>query len=313
LGDGPVGVSLVTLVAFVAISACALAGGLLLRELVFGTRAAGGPAVGRLRRVPDVFDQPLAQTFFGRIDQGFDRLVLESGTDLLPTTTFLIMLAGALLVGGIGYLGTDEPLYGIIGAIVGLSVPFVGLVFARNRRMRAIREQLPLVLDMIARATRAGQSVEQAISLVAQEAGGALGPEFRKCEQQLQMGRAFDRVLKSLAARVRIVEMRIFATTLIVQRQSGGPLSETLERMASVIRDRITAARQIRASTGAGRTSTLVVAAVSPLAYLFVFVFQRSHLDILFEDPVGRTLLMMAVLLEIAGLIWVFTLLKREE
>lgn len=307
------GVSLVSIVAFLAIAVCALAAGLVVRDLVYGLRVSGTPSVGRLRRLPDVFDQPIAKTLLGRIDQGFDRLVLESGTDLLPNTTFLIMLAGLLLLGGGAYLITNEPLHGVLGGIVGMAIPLVGLIVVRNRRMRAIREQLPLVLDMIARATRAGQSVEQAISLVAHEAGGALGPEFLRCEQQLQMGRSFERVMKSLAARVRLVEIRIFATTLIVQRQSGGPLSETLERMAAVIRDRITAARQIRASTGAGRMSTLVVAAVSPMAYVCVFLFQRSHLEILFEDQIGRTLLLIAALLEVAGLIWVFALLKREE
>jgi len=179
--------------------------------------------------------------------------------------------------------------------------------------MRAIREQLPYVLDMLARATRAGQSVEQAIALVGHEAGGVLGTEFRKCEQQLEMGRAFDKVLKSLSARVRMVEIRIFTTTLIVQRQTGGHLSDTLERMGSVIRDRLTAQRQLRASTGAGRMSTLIVAAVSPLAYVFVYFFRRSHLDLLFDDPVGRLLLLAALVLEIVGLIWVFALLKQED
>lgn len=304
------GPSEITLIAFASIALCTLGGGLLLRELAFGGRGAG---TGRLRRVPDVFDQPSASGFFGQVDQGFDRLVLESGTELLPNTTFLIVLASSLLVGGSFWLYGGDPLQGAIGGIVGLAVPLVGLILLRGRRMRAIREQLPHVLDMLARSTRAGQSVEQAIALVGQEAGGVLGAEFRRCEQQLAMGRAFDRVLKSLASRVRLVEMRIFTTTLIVQRQSGGHLSDTLERMGSVVRDRLTAQRQMRASTGAGRMSTLIVATVSPLTYVFVYFFQRSHLELLFEDPMGRILLLAALILEVVGLIWVFALLKQED
>jgi len=307
-----VGATEVTLIAFGSIALFALAGGLLVRDLVYGARSATG-ATGRLRRIPDVFDQPAAQGFFGKIDQGFDRLVLESGTELLPNTTFLVMLTGGLLAGGVIWLATDEPLYGVLGGLAGLSIPLAYLTFVRARRMQAIREQFPHVLDMLARATRAGQSVEQAFALVGQEAGGALGEEFRKCEQQLQMGRAFDKVLKSFATRVRLIEVRIFTTTLIVQRQSGGHLSETLERMAGVIRDRVTAQRQIRAATGAGRMSTMVIATVSPLAYVVVAIFQRPHLDVLLQDPVGRMLLVTAAVLEVAGVIWVFALMKKED
>jgi tight adherence protein B len=305
-----VGAAEVTLIAFTSIALCVLGGGLLVRDLVFGGRATG---TGRLRRIPDVFDQPAASGLFGRIDQGFDRLVLESGTDLLPNTTFLIVLATSLLLGGCFWLYDGEPLHGVIGGVAGLVLPLVILVLLRGRRMRAIREQLPHVLDMVARATRAGQSVEQAIALVGHEAGGVLGAEFRKCEQQLAMGRAFDRVLKSLASRVRLVEMRIFTTTLIVQRQAGGHLSETLERMAGVVRDRLSAQRQMRATTGAGRMSTLVVATISPLTYVFVYFFHRSHLNLLFQEPVGRMLLLTALILEVVGLIWVFALIKQED
>jgi tight adherence protein B len=306
----------VTLVAFGTIALLALAAALVIRDLVFGARVAGGTVAatpGRLRRMPNVFDQAPLQGFFGRVDQGFDRLVLESGAELTSYAAFLLLLVGGLLLGGGAWLYTAEPLNGVAGGLAGMALPLVGLAIRRSRRLAAVREQLPHVLDMLARGTRAGQSVEQAIQLVAEEAGGVLGAEFRRCRQQLEMGRAFDRTLKSLAARVRLVEMRILTTTLIVQRQTGGHLSETLERMAGVIRDRLNAQRQIRAATGAGRTSTLVVAGIAPLAYLCVFAFHREHIDVLYQDAAGRLLLLTALVLELIGLLWVFALLRREE
>lgn len=309
------GIPEVTLIAFVSIFCCVLAAALLLRDLVFAGRGAGTTAAvgGRLRRVPDVYDQAAPSSLFGRIDQAFDRLVLESGYDLTPPAAFLLVLVTALLAGGICWLYTDDPLKGVACALAGMTLPLLWLVVQRSRRMRTIREQLPHVLDMLARATRAGQSVEQAIALVAAEAGGALGAEFRRCEQQLEMGRAFDRVLKSLATRVRLLEMRILATTLIVQRQSGGHLSETLERMCGVIRDRISAQRQVRAATAAGRMSTIVVAATAPVAFLFLVAFQREHVDVLFQDALGRSLVLIAVVLEGIGLAWVFSLLRAHD
>jgi tight adherence protein B len=266
-----------------------------------------------VRRNPTVFDQAPAQGLFGKVDQGFDRLVLETGYELSPGVASALCVCVALAVGGGVSLATDDPLAAVGGGLAGLLLPLSLMAVRRARRIRDIREQLPYTLDMLARATRAGQSVEQAVKLVGEEGSGPLRAEFQRCSQQLDMGRAFDKVLMSLAARVRMVELRILATTLIVQRQTGGPLSETLERMASVIHDRLNAQRQIKASTGAGRTSTLIIAAIAPMAYAFMFLFHRAHIQFLFDDNFGRLLLWAALVLELTGLTWVFFLLRKEE
>lgn len=309
------GSSEVTLVAFGSIMLIATAAALVMRDLFFPQRVTAGSVTGarRLRRTPTVFDESPARSLSAKIDQGFDRLVMETGYEMSPVSAFLLLLCCALALGGGLWLYLDEPLAGVAGGVAGLLAPLAVMAIRRGRRMLQIREELPHVLDMLARGTRAGQSVEQAVQLVASEAGGILGSEFRRCHQQLDMGRGFDKVLKSLAARVRLVEMRILATTLIVQRQTGGRLSETLERMAGVVRDRMTAHRQIKASTGAGRSSTLVIASIAPIAYGAMFLFHRPHVQYLFDDPLGRLLLLVALVLEITGLFWVFALLRREE
>jgi tight adherence protein B len=310
-----VGVPETALLVFAAMSLCALAAGLVIRDLMATSTAAVAPARTslRLRRTSENLDQPHSQQLFEQIDRGFDRLVLESGSDLTSPTVFLLLVSSGLLFGGCLWLYSDEPLQGIAGGMVGMALPLFGMMIYRSRRLKACREQLPPAIEMLARATRAGQSSEQALSLVANEASGLLAQEFQRCVQQLEMGRSFEKTLKSLASRVRLLEVRILVTTLIVQRQAGGPLSETLERMASVIRDRITAQRQVMAATAAGRMSTLVIASIAPLAALFLLTFQREHVDLLFEDALGRTLLLIGLVLELVGLVWVFQLLKTER
>lgn len=305
----------VTLVAFASIVLIALAAALVMRDLLFPQRAGVSVGTGarRLRRSQTVFDESPPRSLSARIDQGFDRLVLETGYELSPAVAFLLLLCCALALGGGMWLYFDDPLAGVAGGVAGLLAPLAVMMIRRSRRMAQVREELPHVLEMLARGTRAGQSIEQVVQLVAAEAGGVLGPEFRRCSQQLEMGRSFDRTLKTLAGRVRTVEMRILATTLIVQRQSGGRLSETLERMAGVVRDRLNAHRQIKASTGAGRTSTLIIASVAPIAYAAMFLLHRPHVQYLFDDPLGRLLLLLALVLEVLGLAWVFFLLRREE
>lgn len=310
-----IGSSETVLIAFGSIGLLALAVALVVRDLLAPQKAAAGVALGprRLRRLPDVYDKPRAKGLLDKVDVGFDRLVLETGYDLSPGIAFMLLIMSSLVVGGCGWLYFDEPLVGIGGGIAGLLLPLCFMAVRRSRRIHEVREQLPHVLDMLARATRAGQSVEQAVRLVADEAGGVLGPEFARCAQQLEMGRAFDRVLHTLAMRIRLVEIRILATTLIVQRQTGGSLSDTLERMSGVVRDRLSAQRQIKASTGAGRSSTLIIAAAGPIAWLAIFMLHRPHIQVLLDEPLGRLLFITAIVLEVMGLIWVFALLRREE
>ncbi|HWL07546.1 MAG TPA: type II secretion system F family protein [Planctomicrobium sp.] len=268
---------------------------------------------GSLRRTATVFDQAPARGLFGRIDQGFDQLILESGFEMAPAAAFQWLIIFALLGGGGAYLVNGDPLVGVAGALAGMVLMLLIFTIRRARRLAAIREQLPHVLEMLARGTRAGQSTEQAIALVGEEAGGILGKEFKRCTQQLEMGRAFDRVLASLASRVRLVDIRILTTTLIVQRQAGGHLSETLDRMAMVVRDRLTAARQMKASTGGGRMSTMIVAGIAPFATIAIYMLHREHFTLLFEDSLGRTLLMTGIVLELIGLVWVYTLLRQDN
>ncbi|MDA0590958.1 MAG: type II secretion system F family protein [Planctomycetota bacterium] len=267
----------------------------------------------RLRRIPTVFDESPARSLTEKLDQGFNRLVLESGTGLVPVTGFLLTVICASLAGGAMLIYSNDVMIACGSAMLGLLIPLFVLSVRRGRRLNAIREELPHVLDTMGRATRAGQSIEQAIELLGSESGGILGEEFQLCSRQLAMGRSFERVMKSLASRVRLVDIRIFCTTLMVQKQSGGRLSDTLERMSGVVRDRLNAQRQMRASTGAGRASTMVIAAISPIAYAFVFMFHRTHLEVMYTDQFGRILLLVALFLEIIGLCWVAWLLRTES
>lgn len=305
------GSSELTIVAFGSISMVATAVGLLLRDLLFGGQATG--AKRSLRRRLDVYDKPVSNSLMGKFDQGFDRLVIESGLEMSPATAFMILLATALAVGGSIAVYTNQPLYGIGGGILGMILPMFVFAYQRKKRLAEILRQLPNTIDILARATRTGQSIEQAVKLASEESKGVIADELYKLDQSLAMGSSFDRAMKVFSRRLPLVEIRILATTLMVQRQSGGHLSETLERMANVIRDRITIRNQIRATTGAGRLSTAVIAALAPAAFVIIMAVNPEHVEILMNDPTGKFLLILGACLEMAGLFWVLMLMRNEN
>lgn len=298
-------------IAFVAIFLVILALFMLLRALFTSNGEAAERR--RWRREKNVYDEPIVEQGMGRFDQWFDRLILESGVSDSPVAGMLLLFGFGLLVGGGLFIFYDNPLIGIAGFIAAVLLALLVLVVFRNRRMRRIREDMPHVAEILARGVKAGESVDQAIDLVGEEARGPLGREFSRCSRQLNMGRSLTAVMRSFANRIRILETRIMASTLIVHRQTGGNLVRALERMARVIRDRLNYQRQLRAATGAGRMSAIIIATVTPLLFLFLIIWRPDHIQVLWQDQLGRVLLLAAIVLEIVGLIWVWRILRQNH
>jgi tight adherence protein B len=282
------------------------------RDLAIPADATIGGGTRRLRRVPDVFDETQASSLVGRFDQAFYRLVLESGYDGNPSSVYLMIVAISLAIGGTIWIVTDQPILGFVGVVFTGIVSSLVVVLRRERRRRQVLTQLPHAIDTLARAVHAGESLEQAIMLVGEVMKAPLGGEFVRCSDQLRMGRSMAAAMRALANRNRLVEMRVLASTLTVHRATGGNVSRTLERLAGTVRDRIDSRRQMRATTGAGRASAILIAALGPLAYLAILMLQPDHVGVLLEDSLGRIMLGAAVVLEIVGIIWVALLLRTE-
>lgn len=309
---------LLALLAFGAV-ACALAAlGLFVRD-VFGRgqrvaeeRVSGRPGEAAVAQLPAIFDEPPARSWLGRIDQRFNRLVAESGMDMEPITAFLLMLLCGLALAGTLFLWREQVLLAIGGMAVGMILPLVYLVIRRNRRRRAMQEQLPDVLDLLARGVRAGESLDQAIALVGEDSPPPLGIEFKRCARQMEMGLSLQAAMRSLVRRVPLMEARILASALFVQRASGGNLATTMERLAAVVRDRLSYRRQFRATTAAGRYGATLIALVAPAVLVVLAIWQPEYAANFFSEPFGWGLIGAAFVLNLLGLIWVFSLLRTD-
>ncbi len=300
------------IVFFASITVCG-ALWLVLRDLMWGPHGDGRLRTRSLRRVPTVHDEQPATSLTGRLDQGFEHLVFESGFDVSSLTAFLLLLACGLLTGGALFAYNANPMLAGLAGAAGMLVPIGFMMILRSRRMREMQEGMPYVVDLLSRAVRAGESVDQALALIGSETKGVIGHEFTRCARQLDMGLGMGTVMQSLARRVRLIELRMLASTLMVHRQTGGNLPVALDRMAGVVRDRLNAARQMRATTGAGRSSTLLMTIISPIAYILCFIYFPDHVRPLLTDPIGQMLLITAVCLELLGIVWVLALLKNKN
>ncbi len=302
---------------FAVITLVILAVAFLIRDLFFRNaanvrqRLGAGDEAG-LPRLPMPSDTPSGSGVVGRIDRSFSRLIAEAGFEMTPEAAFLLMITIGLLLGGGLVLWREDMIAGLIGFTLGTFLTYIFYVVARRRRRNAIQEQLPDVMELLARAVRAGESIDQAITMVGDTAEKPLGPEFRRCARQLEMGLSLNAAMRALSRRAPLTEMRILSATLMVQRQAGGNLPITLERLVGVIRDRISYHRQFKASTAAGRTSTLIIASVGPLVAGYMFIWQREYYNSFLALIQGRYLLAGAIVLQIVGLAWIYMLLRND-
>mgnify|MGYP002623567035 CR=1 FL=1 len=247
-----------------------------------------------------------------RVDNWFSRLLYESGASYARDVAFMTELAGGLLVGGVLFLWFENMLVAAIGFCVGMLMVIGLYMLARVRRHRIMREQLPDVIDHMARAVRAGQTVDQAVNLVGDTSPNPLGLEFKRCAGQLNMGLSVDAAMRALSRRVTIPEMRILASTFVVQRRAGGNLPATLERLAKVIRDRIAYYRQFRAATAGSRMSMIVVGVTGPLVALYMSIFQPEFFGRFFESSFGWLMFGMAIAFYVVGLTIMYLILRTD-
>ena len=243
-------------------------------------------------------------------DRWFSRLVQETGLGWDPGAAALLMVLCGLVTGASLFLWNDELLPAAMGILLGVPLPAAYLVVRRRRRMNLLQDQLAPALEILARSVRAGQTLDQAIGHLGRHSPEPLATEFRFCARQLDLGLGMPAVMRGLVGRLQMYDVRIFATTVVVHRQAGGNIAAVLDRLAQVIRDRLSYRRQLRAVTAGGRISAGLVSLITPALFLFFILVRPDYIATMLHSPLGQSLLVLTAFLEIVGLIWTARLLR---
>jgi tight adherence protein B len=201
---------------------------------------------------------------------------------------------------------------GIVAGIVGTSIPYAYIRYARSRRLQLFEEQFPEAIDLIARTLRAGHAFTTGIELAGSEMPDPVGAEFRMLYDRQMFGQPLPDALKSFAERLPIIDARFFVTAVLTQREAGGNLAEVLDNLGGVIRERFRVKRQVRVLSAHGRITGLVLSALPPVLAFLIFVRVPTQMQILLEDPIGPRLIVLAVILQIIGTLTIRRLVRIE-
>lgn len=248
-----------------------------------------------------------------RLNSWFDTLMIQCGWELAPSMVLMLCLCSGLTLGGAVFVIQENLLTAAFASLCGFLIPVVMAMMARSRRQTLLMQQIPAMLEELARAAKTGRSVEQCLQLVANDTPTPLGSEMKIVASRLKMGVPLKDALQDLPERTGLMTLSLMNTTLVVQQQTGGDLVTVLNRLSQAVRDRLSFLGRLRAATAASRaTATLMI--LLPPAILAFFLFRdANYFQELMGSAWGRNATILAIALEVVGAVWVLRILKDSQ
>jgi tight adherence protein B len=230
-----------------------------------------------------------------------DRLVTQSGLKMTVGTLIIMSVLFALIGFALVKTLTYYTYLGLAAAPVFGLLPYFFVRYARSRRMQLFEEQFPETIELIARALRAGHAFPTGLQMAAEEIPDPVGAEFKLVYDRQNFGMSLNDALKGLAERVPILDAKFFATAVLTQRETGGNLSEVLDNLAGVIRERFKVKRQVRVVTAHGRITGWILAALPPALALVLCFVSPDHMKTMISDPLGVRMLAIGGTMQVVG------------
>ena len=202
------------------------------------------------------------------------------------------------------YLRFDSLLPALLAGLLLSFAPLAWVFFKRGKRFNKFEEGLPESLDLMVSALRAGHSLIAAMGLVSRECADPVGSEFKACFEEQNYGLELNTALENMLVRVPLQDLRIVATAIMIQKESGGNLAEVLDKTSHVIRERFRLKRQVRVHTAQGRLTGWILTFLPVVLGVALYTVNPVMMSVLWTTPIGVKLLWTAFgMIVVGGLI----------
>lgn len=242
----------------------------------------------------------------------FKEFLQQSGIATRPGKVILISAVLALLAYVVTNAAHVQFPISLIGAVIAGAAPLAYIAFKRRKRLRKFEENFPEALDLLNRAVRAGHAFTTGLGMIASETSEPLAGEFRTTFEEQNFGLPLRDALQNLAERVPLIDVRFFVTALLIQKETGGNLSEILDNLAHVIRDRFRIYRDVRAKSAHGRLTAGILIVLPPLMVFALGVVNPHYMTTLYEDPIGPPILWGAAIWQVIGALLLWKIVNIE-
>jgi len=252
-----------------------------------------------LSEIP-TFDRALHR--FG-IARRLELLLKQADMKMKVGVLILLMLVLAALGFVVVNWITGHLLLALATAFLLGAIPIFHVKRKKAVRIRRFEQNFPDALDLFVNALRAGYAFSGAMSMVAEEAPPAVGKEFAIAFEEHELGMETKDCLLNMVERVDSLDLKLFVTAIIIQRETGGNLAEVLDKISYVIRERFRILGEVRAYSAQGRFSGLVLGLLPIIMAVIFTIMVPDYMVVLITDPMGKILLGAAVILQILGFV----------
>ena len=240
-------------------------------------------------------------------------LLLQQAQVSWSLPTLLLLSVGTAVAFGLSALMlTRSFLIPFPLVIVGAALPTLYVRYRRNRRLNQFEEVLPESIDLIGRALRAGHPLSSGFKMAADDGAEPVASELRRVFEEQRFGLPLQDSLLGMADRISLVDVRILVTAILIQREVGGNLAEILDNLSTVIRARFTIRRQIRVYTAQGRLTGYLLALLPFMLFGILYAINPEYMSVLFTDPIGKVLVGVALVMQLAGFFWIRKIVNIE-
>lgn len=243
--------------------------------------------------------QLLQFQIFRRIDD----MVAASAPELGLKRFLAISAGAALALALILFAITLVPIVAMVSACIGAVVPTLVLVKKRINRQKMLDDQLPDGMDFLGRALRAGNSLSSGLQMMGNELPQPIAGEFAYAYAQHSLGLPMDVVLKDMTRRIDSTDFSFFITSVLIQRQTGGDLSEVLNNISGMIRQRVRLQQQVKAKTAEGRFTGYLLTAFPAVMFVIIYAIKPDYAAKLTDTTLGNQLLVFGLVMQCCGLV----------
>jgi tight adherence protein B len=228
-------------------------------------------------------------------------LTIRAGNLLIFSIISAAMVATAAYVVAGPLPHNETIMFTCAAAGLGAILPYSYAVRRRTRRFQKFEELFPEAIDTLGRAVRAGHAFTMALEIVCNEFTEPVATEFRKLYEEQKYGMPVRDALLNLTQRVPLVDVKFFATAVMLQRETGGNLAEILDNLSYMIRERFKILRQVRVYTAQGRLTMMLLMGLPPVIVVTMLIVNPSFIQPLFNDQIGHVLIAAGISLQTIG------------
>ena len=255
------------------------------------------------------------------LDRLLQRLDLAARLRLLLYQADMNWTAGRLLLSSVlaglvcGYLvglRTDSYVLSFIFMIFAGHVPFMYVLRNRGKRFDLLKQRLPDALDLMVSAIRAGHSFSSAMGMAARESPEPIKREFRQCYDEQNFGLDLRVAMTNLAYRVPTRDIRMISAAILIQKETGGNLTEILDKVATLIREDFRLQRQVRVHTAQGRLTGWILSLLPVLLGIGLYLVNPEQMSILWQRPIGLKLMYGSIVMTVLGALIIRRIVRIE-